>query len=312
MKVLIRSLPLFLLFIPIAISIAQDAPPAPTATPRPQPVRPLSVRTQSADGITVDRLFTSLNQGQVGLVQLRGDNIVQSRAYLRDREYPFVRAGDGWYALVVADIDAQPRDYQLSVIALQADEQTVSFTDVVTVNGSGFIRQLFEVPNTIAYLTDPAVEREEFARLDAITAGVTDDFYWQDGWQLPLDSEYTSGFGQYRVLNSTVQTRHTGWDQRAVIGTPVSAMSAGTVVFAGELAIRGQYVMIDHGWGVYTGYAHFSQINVQVGQSVAKGQIIGASGNTGRSNGPHLHWEIAVHGEWVDGDAFVNMWLPRE
>ena len=88
------------------------------------------------------------------------------------------------------------------------------------------------------------------------------------------------------------------------------AIASGTVAFAGQLDIRGNYILIDHGWGVYSGYAHFSQINVAQGQTIARGQLLGLSGNTGRSNGPHLHWEISVQGEWVDGDAFIHMWLP--
>jgi murein DD-endopeptidase MepM/ murein hydrolase activator NlpD len=87
-------------------------------------------------------------------------------------------------------------------------------------------------------------------------------------------------------------------------------MANGVVAFAGQLDIRGNYIVINHGWGVYTGYAHLSQINVERGQTLTAGQIIGASGNSGRSSGPHLHWEIAVNGEWIDGVLFLEMWLP--
>ena len=76
------------------------------------------------------------------------------------------------------------------------------------------------------------------------------------------------------------------------------------------LDIRGNYVLIDHGLGIYSGYAHFSELYVEVGQRVEAGQIIGLSGNSGRSNGPHLHWEIAIRGQWVDGKAFLDLWLP--
>jgi murein DD-endopeptidase MepM/ murein hydrolase activator NlpD len=94
------------------------------------------------------------------------------------------------------------------------------------------------------------------------------------------------------------------------VGTPVYAIASGEVVYADRLDIRGNYVLLHHGWGIYSGYAHFSQLGVQVGQRVEAGQFIGLSGNTGRSSGPHLHWEIAIQGEWIDSLAFLDLWLP--
>jgi murein DD-endopeptidase MepM/ murein hydrolase activator NlpD len=130
------------------------------------------------------------------------------------------------------------------------------------------------------------------------------------GFIAPMDSEITSAFGSFRTLNQYTQTRHTGWDFRAPPGTPVRASADGEVAYAGPLDIRGNYVLLDHGFGVFSGYAHFSEMYVTVGQSVAQGEIIGVSGNTGRSNGPHLHWEISVNGEWIDSLQFTEMWLP--
>ena len=74
----------------------------------------------------------------------------------------------------------------------------------------------------------------------------------------------------------------------------------GRVVFAGPLEIRGNATIIDHGWGIYTGYWHQSEIRVQVGEIVEEGQIIGLVGNTGRSAGAHLHWEIWAGGVQVE------------
>ena len=82
------------------------------------------------------------------------------------------------------------------------------------------------------------------------------------------------------------------------------------MAFAGLMDIRGNYVVIDHGHGVYTGYAHFSQIHVTRGQTIAAGQVIGVTGDTGRSSGPHLHWEMNINGDWVDVANVSRMWLP--
>ncbi|GAB5491116.1 MAG: hypothetical protein Phog2KO_13310 [Phototrophicaceae bacterium] len=298
-----------LLALSVSIAQAQDPSSEPTEIVR---LRPAPVAVASNGGVTLSRLFPALAQGQVGLLQLTGDNIQEGRILFRNREYPFFNSNDdGWYAFVVADIDAQARNYPISIIIRLEDGTTVNFADSITIESSGYIRQVFEVPSTLGYLIDPAVERNEFARIDSLVENFSLERYWTDSaWSLPIASPYSSSFGQYRILNEAVQTRHTGWDQSAPVGTPISTMSDGVVVFANQLDIRGNYVLIDHGWGIYTGYAHMSQMIVQQGQVVTQGEIIGASGNTGRSNGPHLHWEIMVNGEWVDGVLFLEMWLP--
>lgn len=304
MKRLTTLLLLLLFAIPI---FAQEE----TETPPPKS-RPAAFAVQNSDSLTLERYFPSLIQGQVGLLHLLGDNVAEARVLFRGREYPFlVLEDEGLYALIVADIDAQPRDYSISVIAQLEDGSVVSFDDVLTIESGEFVRLNFEVNPNLAYLTNPVLERNEYARLDSLINDVTSENFWSDtGFVLPIETAVTSGFGQYRILNGAVQTRHTGWDQSAPVGTPVIPMAEGEVVFAGQLDIRGNYILINHGWGVYTGYAHLSQINVERGQTVEQGQIIAATGNTGRSGGPHLHWEIAVNGEWIDGALFVETWLP--
>lgn len=280
------------------------------ATEQPQP-RPMPTTVQVEDDLTLELYFPSILQGGVGLVRLAGDNIDQARIFFVNQEYPFFQiADDGWYGFAVANMDVQPRDYEMTVL-VERPEQNVTLTAMITVDSAGYITQNFDIPGDRSYLADPEIERAEFAKIDAITAGVTLETLWgETGFSLPLDSEVSSSFGTYRVLNDAMQTRHTGWDQRAPVGTPVQAIAAGKVAFAGQLDIRGNYIMIDHGYGVYSGYAHFSQIHVTRGQTVAAGQVLGMSGNTGRSSGAHLHWEMVVNGEWVDSLAFIEMWMP--
>lgn len=283
-----------------------------TSTPATR-VRPVAAETRTQAGVVLERFFASLQQGQVGLLRLSGGEITEARALLRNREYAFYADTDGsWYALIVADIDAQPREYPLSVVARLASGETVSLDLLISISSGGFIRQSFEVPVNLGYLIDPEVERNEFARIKAIVADAYRERLWSDNiWQLPMNAPYSSAFGQYRILSQSIQTRHTGWDQSAPVGTPVAAVAAGVVAYAGRLDIRGNYILIDHGWGIYSGYAHLSQMVVERGQTLEKGQVIGATGNTGRSSGPHLHWEMLVSGEWVDGALFLDMWLPQ-
>jgi len=82
------------------------------------------------------------------------------------------------------------------------------------------------------------------------------------------------------------------------------------VAFTGSLIVRGDTTYIDHGWGVYSGYFHQSEIYVTEGEMVERGQVIGKVGGSGRATGPHLHWEIWVGGVPVDPLDWVEMEFP--
>ena len=111
----------------------------------------------------------------------------------------------------------------------------------------------------------------------------------------------TSLFGADRTYNGNrLEARHTGIDLRMPEGAPVHAAAAGRVAVAGPFDIHGNVVIIDHGWGTYTLYAHLSAFGVSVGDEVAQGQVIGEAGRTGRSTGTHLHWEVIVNGVSID------------
>ncbi|TVR24347.1 MAG: M23 family metallopeptidase [Anaerolineaceae bacterium] len=241
--------------------------------------------------------------------------MIGGRVRFRDQEVPFFPDSDDedtFYALVVAGVDLTAnRDYEITALALRENGDSVTINGTARVVLGGFIRQDVTIPADRAYLIDPIVERTELARLNSLFEQYTAEQLWdEDGFMLPVQAETTSPFGAFRVFNETTESRHTGWDFRTATGTPIRAMGAGRVVFAGLLDIRGNHVVIDHGYGIFSGYSHFSQTHVTRGQAVRSGQIIGVSGNTGRSSGPHLHWEIAVNGEWVDSLDFLRMWIP--
>jgi murein DD-endopeptidase MepM/ murein hydrolase activator NlpD len=188
--------------------------------------------------------------------------------------------------------------------------QTTLQMQIMVVLGS-FIRQNVSLPADKGYLLDIETERNELARLDSVYAGYTELRGWDEtGFQLPISANLTSPFGAFRTFNGTLNTRHTGWDIRTTLGQPVAASAAGRVVYSGWLDIRGNGVIIDHGYGVFSGYSHFDQVNVRRGDTVTKGQILGLTGATGRTSGPHFHWEMAVNGAFVDSLQFITMWMP--
>ena len=118
--------------------------------------------------------------------------------------------------------------------------------------------------------------------------------------------EFTSGFGVRSDPFLGRPAMHTGLDFRAAMGDPVRATANGKVVSAGWSGGYGRMVEIDHGNGLSTRYGHLSEIGVKVGDPIKIGQVIGEVGSTGRSTGPHLHYETRIDGEAVDPQKFLR------
>lgn len=127
---------------------------------------------------------------------------------------------------------------------------------------------------------------------------------WSGKLLKPVPGRITSGFGMRMHPILHYRRMHTGVDISAGYGTPIKAADKGLVVYAGWRGGYGKCVIIDHGSGIATLYAHLSRISVSRGQIVKRGAIIGAVGSTGLSTGPHLHFEVRKYGRPVDPLAF--------
>ena len=146
-------------------------------------------------------------------------------------------------------------------------------------------------------------EREEANKIYATTnVGLK----FNSKFILPMSSAVTSPFGTARVFNGTLKSYHGGTDFRAAVGSSVIAANDGLVAIAKDRYYAGGSVVIDHGEGIYTQYYHLSALNVKVGQSVKKGDIIALSGASGRVSGPHLHFGVIVGGVQVNPLKFVK------
>ena len=149
---------------------------------------------------------------------------------------------------------------------------------------------------------------EEKLKIGAKTA---DKPLWEGPFTQPRNTKVFSNFAETRTYvyqGKAVDTQvHVGFDLASTKQTPVPAANAGQVVFAGPLTIYGNAVIVDHGMGLQTLYAHLSSLDVKVGDAVTKGQQLGHSGSTGLAVGDHLHFEVLVSGisvtpvEWWDG-----------
>jgi len=151
---------------------------------------------------------------------------------------------------------------------------------------------------------DPRFERFglSLARMEALERGLAGI-----PQVLPASMDYiTSGFGYRSDPFTGGGALHAGIDFKGPVGAPIYAAATGTVSFAGRKQGYGNCVEIDHGNGLMTRYAHMSRFGVTVGQPIEAGNTIGAIGSTGRSTGPHLHFEVRVNGRAVNPRPFLE------
>jgi hypothetical protein len=268
-----------------------------------------AVPRQQTGGVIILPDFQTLKQGRAGLVRVMGQDLAEVRAVFQERLFFFYQDGSDFVGLLSADMESDTGTYTMQVWVKYADGTAERIDQPIEVVSGEFGRSDLTVPNSLVPLLQPEVEQAEHDKLFNILTRFTPDRYWVGGFTPPNLNELVAWFGTWRLYNSTYWSRHTGVDIRAAVGTSVTASAAGRVMLSEELPIRGGYVMIDHGWGVYTGYAHLSSRLVVPGQWVKAGEVIGLSGLSGRTTGAHLHWEIAVSGVWVDPEDFVTLGL---
>jgi murein DD-endopeptidase MepM/ murein hydrolase activator NlpD len=136
---------------------------------------------------------------------------------------------------------------------------------------------------------------------------------WRDPFIRPRSSAVTGRFGVARVFNGVLRSHHMGVDFAGPRGASVRAANRGVVALVADLYLSGTTVLIDHGAGLVTGYLHLSRTLVAVGDTVARGQLIGQVGASGRVTGPHLHWLAAYGGITFDPLGLVGLDLnaPR-
>ena len=146
---------------------------------------------------------------------------------------------------------------------------------------------------------------DENALIKALPTGLK--AFWSQNFQYPISNPaVTDPFGYSRLTGAYTIT-HLGADFRADEGTPVAAMNRGVIRFAHSTTIYGKMIVIDHGLGLETLYAHLSKIKVSDGQLVEKGEIIGESGKTGYAEQPHLHVSVKINNISVDPIKFLNL-----
>jgi len=207
----------------------------------------------------------------------------------------------------------EPGLYDLEIIVRSPDTDAIVSTFIQPIEvfeGDYGFQRINGVP---AETIDPANTEPEQNLVEEQLAPVSEERLWEGAFDYPSQyytEKFLSTYGLRRSYNNdSYFYYHTGLDFYG-FGIPIYAPADGRVAFTGSLIVRGDTTYIDHGWGVYSGYFHQSEIYVAEGEMVERGQMIGKVGGSGRATGPHLHWEIWVGGVPVDPLDWVEMEFP--
>ncbi len=259
--------------------------------------------------VTVDP--QSIEQGNTAVIHVETSGPVALSGRLDGRELRFFEAGNNHYAAIQGiHAMAEPGLTDLSVTATMEGRQTSVYEQAMWLERRSFIQDppLQVDPATI----DPANTKPEEDQIAALTTAANPGKLWGGLFIRPVDpSCRPSGYGNRRSYNGSAYTYfHGGLDYGLCDSKAIYAPAAGEVVFTGSLTVRGNATIIDHGWGIYSGFWHQSAIDVRVGDTVAAGQVIGQIGATGRVTGDHLHWEIWANGVQVDPVVWLVQAFP--
>jgi murein DD-endopeptidase MepM/ murein hydrolase activator NlpD len=281
------------------------------------------------------RAPSSFRQGEPLLLGLGGASpIGEGRAELRNPKGELVdRAGliemapvEGerrWALLLAADMDAPPGGYEVVVSGYETRGETedqvkeVEFFSLrarVDLLARSYATETIHLNAANTELrSKPDPRKDEEARvLYAILGGSDSGAVYADGaFLLPVEgARRSAGFGDRRRYlyegGGSDTSVHAGIDFAVVRESPVRACAAGRVVFASERIVTGKTVIIEHLPGLFSLYMHLDRIDLTAGDLVSRGGLIGLSGSTGMSTGPHLHWELRLRGKALDPDSWVG------
>jgi murein DD-endopeptidase MepM/ murein hydrolase activator NlpD len=252
-------------------------------------------------------------QGGTTVIKVYAPTGITMRGSLAERNLNFFPQDYGYVALQGIHALTPPGPYPLTLEGELSNGERFAFSQNVLVQDANFpFDPSLEVdPATL----DPAVTEPESELWASLGVPVTSEKMWDGLFVSPVPADFkdcwTSLFGNRRSYNSGAYSSfHSGLDFCGRVGTELYAVAPGKVVYTDMLIVRGGVVVIDHGWGVYTAYDHLSEILVQPGNTVQPGQLIGLGGDTGRTTGPHLHWEVWVGGVQVNPVDWLSKAYP--
>jgi murein DD-endopeptidase MepM/ murein hydrolase activator NlpD len=241
--------------------------------------------------------------GRVARVRL-GKADEAPKAYLGGARLLVEREPNEWVALAGIPLSAKVRS-TLSVEVAYAGERRE--TRAIRIVGRRYAVQHLSVAPDQAELPPEQLERYEQERehLKQVLRTFTEAGPASLALKPPVEGRRSGTFGLRRVINGMVRSPHGGMDIAAPEGTPIAAAAAGRVLDTGEYLFLGRTVVLDHGQGLLSLYAHMSEVDVSAGETVAPAATLGKVGMTGRATGPHVHFSVYLNATAVDPAIFL-------
>lgn len=262
--------------------------------------------------VNITHRARALHPGEIVVLNVRTSEAPAAlEAFAFGATLRFFPAGPAnvWSALVGVDLDVEPGEHEVIVRATAVDGTRAEVAYPLSIEFKQFAtRHLRVAPRYVDPPPDVVErilsERDELAALFPVSTAVR---YWRGGFLRPVPGPANSAFGRRSVFNGQPRNPHSGADFRAAAGTPIEAPNDGVVVMAADLYFSGNVVIIDHGWGLYSFFAHLSEIDVAEGDRVRPGEVVGKVGATGRVTGAHLHWTLRLNDARVDPLALLEL-----
>ena len=256
-------------------------------------------------GVEVSHLARSLQPGEVVLITVESRlPVARMEAKAFDKTFLFYPTSQDtiWQGLIGIDLATTAGDYPVLLKGTSSDGSSFEQSYELQVEHKEFPTRRLTVDEKFVNPPDemmPRIRRES-KRVSGVFGAVNPDRVWEHSFLSPVPGAPTSGFGKRSILNGQPRSPHTGTDFDADEGTPVQAPNRGKVVLVSDLYYSGNTVILDHGQGLYSYFAHLSRFAVKEGEMVSPGDRVGDVGATGRVTGAHLHWTVRLNGTRVD------------
>ncbi len=262
----------------------------------------LTLNAHAADSY-ITRLLNKPVPGGVAVIEL-GTGAQAPKASYQGKPVLVVKEQDTWRAIVGIPLTVKPgpqqissggRDLNFTVGSKKYPEQRITLKNKRQVNPN---------PDDIKRIDNElAVQIKAYRTFSPTTPSnlLLDK---------PVNGPLSSKFGVRRFFNGEERNPHAGLDFAVPAGTPIKTPAAGKVILIGNYFFNGNTVFVDHGQGFISMFCHMSKIDTKVGQQLARGDVVGKVGSTGRATGPHMHWNVSLNDARVDPAIFIGAFQP--
>lgn len=278
----------------------------------PSMVFPLAVRSISG-AFDVEIIPNKVYPGSISRVIITKKS--NQNAHLLEVRYkgqllPLVEDKGRYWCLLGIGLDEAPGKRLISLVYRLGDHDSKDIENVVfEIDKKEYPKEFLRVSKKMVEFPKHILKRvlDDQSAIRSAVSKVESIRYFDGPFIRPVQGKVKSAFGLRRYFNNKPRSPHSGVDLAAPEGTPVLACNSGRVVLVRDCYLSGKTVVIDHGLGLYSLYAHLDKVLVRPGQMIKKGEKIALSGMSGRATGPHLHWGISLYGSRLDPIALLKI-----